>query len=144
MSDYNEYAPDAVSFSFKGFDIKGFEDGTFIEVERSQPGFSKKVGSLGDVVRTASNDRTGKYTLTLQAQSAYNDILQAIADEDEKFRTGTGSINVQDHLGNMQCHSSIAWIEKRPKIDRAKEAGPTVWVFECADLEMNSGGNTHA
>lgn len=142
MSDFHNYSPDRVSFTFMGLTINtGYQDNTFIDVERTADGFTDHVGSLGDVVRTANLDRTGKVTLTLQSQSPANDLLQAIADQDEQFRTGYGPLQIMDHNGNMECHATIAWIQKRPKIDRAKTSGSTVWVFRCADIEIDAGGN---
>jgi len=142
-NEFNTYDPSRVSFVFKGIKLSAFQDGTFIDVERKADGFMMHVGSAGDVTRTRNLDRAGSYTLTLMAQSSDNDLLQAIADEDEQFGTGFGPCQVLDHNGNMECHSVIAWIRKRPKIERAKESGGTVWVLDCADLELNAGGNVN-
>src|SRR5690242_2021423 len=141
MPEFKNYAPDHVSFVFKGFPIMGFQDGTFIEAERKEDGFTMHVGALGDVTRVKNLNRTGHVTLTLMAQHPDNDTLQSIADDDEQNSTGVGTLQIMDHNGNMEVHASLAWIRKRPKIDRAKEAGPTTWTFDCADLELNSGGN---
>jgi len=46
-----------------------------------------------------------------------------------------------DHSGSTEVHSVNAWIQKLPKIERAKEAGTIVWMFACADLEIHAGGN---
>lgn len=141
MGTFRNYDPSRVSFSFSGLTITGYQSGTFIDVERKADGFEMHVGSLGDVTRTRNLDRTGSVTLTLMAQSPENDLLQAIADEDEQFGTGFGALQILDHNGNMECHATRAWIRKRPKIERAKEAGSTVWVFDCAELEVDAGGN---
>lgn len=142
MADFESYNPGRVTFSFKGANIAGYQDGTFIDAERSADSFKKHVGSLGDVTRTVDLDKSGKVTLTLLAQSPSNDILQAFIDADEASPgAGIGSLQILDHSGFMECHADIAWIMKRPKIDRAKEAGSVVWVFECAAIEINASGN---
>lgn len=141
MGEFRNYSPDKVSFSFRGLTIEGFQSGTFIDAERKEDGWQMHAGALGDVVRTKNLDKTGTVTLTLMAQHSDNDLLQAIADEDEQFSTGFGPLQVMDHNGNTEVHAEIAWIRKRPKIERAKEAGPTVWVFDCAEIEINAGGN---
>lgn len=140
---FNQYDPSQVSFTFKGVTITGYQDGTFIDAEREADGFTDKSGSQGDVVRTRNLDRRGKVTLTLQAQAASNDVLQAFADQDEQFPlTGPGVLQVMDHQGNQsEVHAEIAWIMKRPKFERGKESGPVVWVFKCAQMEINNNGN---
>jgi hypothetical protein len=41
------------------------------------------------------------------------------------------------------CHAKYAWIMKIPKIERGgKDQSNTVWVFECADIEIEPRGNT--
>lgn len=140
--EFNTYSPDAVSFSFKGYTIRGFQSGTFIDAERKEDGFQMHAGSQGDVTRTQNLDRTGSVTLTLMAQVSDNTILQAIADLDEQFGTGVGELQIMDHSGLMEVHAENAWIRKRPKDERAKESGATVWIFDCADLEIDVSGNS--
>jgi hypothetical protein len=138
---FKQYDPSQVKVAFKGTRIVGFQDGTFLDAEREEQGFTKHTGSFGDVTRTRNLNRTGKVTLTLMAQSPVNDLLQAIATSDEQFGDGVGTLHIRDLNGNMLCHASLAWIQKMPKVERGKEAGATVWVLECADLEINAGGN---
>jgi hypothetical protein len=141
MSEFHTYNPRQVSFVFRGIKFSAFADNTFIEVERSSDGWHKHVGANGDVTRTRDLDISGTYTLTLMSQSSDNDEMQTIADLDEATGAGFGPCQVMDHNGNMECHSVYAWIRKLPKIERAKEAGTTQWVIDCADLEINAGGN---
>lgn len=139
--EVHTYSPDEVSVSFKTFRLYGFDDTNFIDAERKEDGFTMHVGVLGDVTRTANLDRTGTITLVLMAESSANDILQAIADLDEKFKNGIGSFQILDHRGNMEIHASKAWIRKRPKVERSKTSGKTTWIFDCADMEVNASGN---
>ena len=140
--EFRNYSPDEINFTFKGVTIRGFQDGTFLDVERSSDGFHKHVGSLGDVARTKDLDQTGKVTLTLMQQSPSNDVLNGFADQDEVTGLGYGTLAITDNNGLMKVHGSIAWIVKRPKLDRAKESGATVWVFEVADMELENGSQT--
>lgn len=137
------YSPQFVTISYQGINITGFADGTFIEAERTADGFTKKVGAGGDVVRVQSMDRTGKVTVTLQSQSATNDLLMAIAKSDELTGAAFGSLMIKDiNTASILplVFSKEAWIMKIPKIDRAKEALNVVWVFECADIDLEPSG----
>ncbi len=143
MTTFRNYDPSQVTFTFKGLNVTGYQDGTFIDAERSEDGFTKHVGSLGDVTRVRSMDRSGKVTLTLMAQSPINDLLYAIADADEGTGLNYGPLAIKDLNGTMRCHAHQAWIKKLPKVERAKESGAVVWEFECASLDLKPGGGIY-
>lgn len=138
---FRTYNPAIVTVSFKGINITGFMDGTFIEVERDEDTFTKHVGATGDVTRTRNNNKSGKVTVTLTQASATNDLLAALALLDEQFGGQYGAFQIKDLSGNMKCRSTQAWIKKQPKVERAKESGSVQWEFDCAELEMFVGGN---
>lgn len=143
MALLHNYDPSRVTFSFMGIDVQGFQDGTFIECERNEDGFSTHVGSTGDVTRIRNLNRTGKITLTLMAQSPSNDLLLARALDDEQIGLIYGPILIKDlnTLNQELARANQAWIVKIPKIERAKEASPCVWVFECTELKLTPSGN---
>ena len=141
MSFFNSYSPDRVVIAFQGVNIVGFAEGTFVEVEREEDEFTKKVGSLGDVTRVHNLNRSGKITITLMQGSPINDLLAGIQIDDGESATGVGSLLIKDLSGSMLCHAANTWIMKHPKIELGKEAGNVVWVFECADIDVFAGGN---
>lgn len=135
----SNYSPDQVSVSFNGIIITGYNDGTFIDIEREENAYQKHVGSLGDVTRTRNLNRTGKCTLTLMMAAPSNDSLQAMYEQDRQFGTGIGAFLMKDLGGNTVCRAAYAWIMKSPKIERAKESGSCIWQFEMADLAIVAG-----
>lgn len=141
MSNLKNYDPLAVTFSYKGIDVTGYQDGTFIDVERAEDSFTKHVGSSGEVARTQIRNRSGKITLTLMMTSPTNDLLMALAIVDEQTGLNYGALQIKDLHGNMQCQAHEAWVMKLPKVERAKEAGSVVWVFECSEIKIFAGGN---
>jgi hypothetical protein len=151
MGFYRQYDPSDIIVSIGsnvgsdnnvGSDITGFVDGTFVEIERAEDSFKKHVGATGDVTRTKLNDRSAKITLTLMAESTSNDDLAGMLLIDETDGSATFSIQIKDVAGNMYCHAENAWIMKAPKIERGgKDAAHTVWVIECASLEIRAGSN---
>jgi len=144
MGTLRNYSPQFVSLSFQGINITGFVDGTFVEAERAEDGFTKKVGAGGDVVRVQSMDRSGKVTITLQAASPSNDLLLAIARLDELTGiAGVGALMIKDANTldtEPLAHAESAWIMKIPKVERGKDAAPCVWVFECSNLDLAPSG----
>ena len=135
------YHTDQVVVTWNGINITGYAADTFVEVERDEEGFTSYVGSLGDVCRTKNMNRMGKITVTLMASASVNDLLAAAAQDDEESGLDYGPIQVKDLNGTMRADGAEAWIEKRPKIERAKEAGTIQWVFVVAKLNMFEGGN---
>lgn len=141
MPEFFTYSPDRVVISFNGIDIRGFAPDTFVEIERDEDTFIKYKGALNDTARTQNLNTAGKVTVTLMAVSSTNDLLSASMTADELFGLNYGELLVKDLSGNMLCMSTNAWVLKWPKIDRGKESGSIVWVFDCADLEIIAGGN---
>ena len=139
------YDPKRQTVSFKGVQLRGFQDGTFIEVERNTDTFTVEAGADGEPVRVRSHDKTGMVTVTLQGASPSNDLLSAFALAGEQGTTVNGDVGVlqvRDMNGTTVCIAAEAWIKKPPNFTAATEHTPRVWVFECGKLEMNIGGAT--
>ncbi len=135
------YNPARVTVSFKGINLTGFMDSTFIEAERDEETFTKHTGATGDVTRTRNLNKGGKVTITLIQVSTTNDLLADLHESDEIFGISFGSLQIKDLAGNMVCRADEAWIQKAPKMERAKESGSVVWVFDCAAIDIFAGGN---
>lgn len=136
---FSNYDPQRVVGSFNGILFLGYMDGTFITADRAEDGFSTQIGATGDVTRVRNRNKSGTVTLTLQAQSPTNQLLSAIAAQDELFGTGTGALMVKDLNGTTLLLAQIAWIQKIPATEFSDDASGREWVFACAELEMNVG-----
>ena len=136
-----QYSPDDVDVIFKGITITGFADGTFIDIEREVDTFTKKVGSLGDVVRTKSLNKSGKITITLLDAHPINDSLATVISEDEESGAATGAFTMKDRAGQSEARATDAWCMKVPKISRAEKSGNNVYVFEAASIFIKHAGS---
>lgn len=134
------YDPKLVLVSFGAVQITGFADGTFVTVERDEDAFTKLVGAGGDVVRSRNRNRSGSITVTLIHGAPENDLLAAIAAEDELAGTGVRAAMVKEANGTTLCAGQSAWIRKSANAEYAKEAGSREWVFDVAELDMLVGG----
>jgi Protein of unknown function (DUF3277) len=141
-----QYSPDDVVFSIAGaiasFDVNGYAEGTFIEIERDEDGWTNYAGALGDICRVRNLNKMGKITVTLMTTAPINSALASLAITDEDQMTGVVSVQVKDNSGDMLCDGAEAWILKHPKIERSKEATTVQWVFVVAELQVYAGGNT--
>ncbi len=140
MPIFKNYSPDQVDVIFSSFSITGYAEGSFIEVEREVDTFTKKVGSLGDVCRTRSLNKSGKITITLVDSHPINDVLATLISQDEQFGTSFGAFSMKDRTGNTEVRATEAWCMKVPKVTRAQASGNISYVFEAASLFIKHGG----
>lgn len=136
----NQYDPGRVTLSFRGIIITGFADETFIKAERDEDTFSKSVGAVGDVTRIRNRNKSGSVTVTLMAGAVTNDLLSAVALEDEVSGTGVGPLMVKDLNGTTMVTSAVAWIRRQANVERGTEDSNVEWVLDCEKLEMKVGG----
>lgn len=137
---FKQYDPDLIAMSFRGIPMFGIMSGTFVSAERAEDAFSMDVGAAGDVTRVRSRNRTGTVKFTLKAESPINDLLSAVALEDELFGTGLGTLFIENLNGTTALVAPIAWIQKMPTVEYATEASGREWTIACESLEMFVGG----
>ena len=128
------YDPKRVIVAIGPAIISGFDEGAFIEAERSVDLFSDKTGADGFPVRSKSADKTGTVTLTLQQKSPSNSILTALAALDEASSLGVVPLLIKDLSDLSLVASPAAWIKRIPKFEREEKSKNTIWVFRCVDL----------
>lgn len=138
---FGNYSPDQILIIFKGQDIQGLADGTFVKAVRSEKSFKTKVGARGAVTRIRMRNFTGIVTVTLQSISSSNDVLQAFLDADEEFGTGVGPLMIKDLNSNTLATADKAWATKVPDLERSDDGPNTEWEFECAHLIIKHGGS---
>lgn len=136
------YDPGSIIITFKGIPIEGFDDGDFVQCEKSEDTFTAKASADGvTVTRTHNRNPLGKVTVTLLAESPTNSRLDAIHASDIAFHDGIGELQIKDNVTNqILAEADEAWIMKVPNMTRGKESGAYEWVFECANLLIHALG----
>ena len=135
------YSPKRVEVIVAGVPMKGFADGTFVTVARANDSFATNVGADGEVSRTASADRTGTVTLTLQQTSDSNDFLSGLMTADELTLAGQFPFLLKDTNGRTILESPCAWINKPADSEFGNELSNREWVISCSELQGLVGGN---
>lgn len=135
------YDPGLVVLTVGGVPIKGFADGTFITVERTNDMYSKVTGADGIVSRAKSQDKSGSITITLAQTSSSNDVLSAFAAQDELSNTGVVPVNCKDLSGRSVYFTATAWVRKMPNSEYSKEVSDREWSLDCDELSMFVGGH---
>lgn len=141
MGQISTYDPASHSVSFLGnLFADGFGTDTFIKAARNEDGFTFTPSVSGGGTRNKNNNKSGTLELTVMSDSQANDILSALALQDELLGTAIGPLFLKDSNGTTRVSAQNAWIKKQPDIERQKEVGMTTWVFESDSLKMFSGG----
>lgn len=138
---FKNYDPAKVVVTFAGIPIRGFQEGTFVSVERDEDTFEKAVGATGDVTRVRKRNKAGRATITLQQASPTNDELSARALLDEQTGRGYGPFMVKDLNGITLAHAEVAWLVKPASIAFASGAEAREWMIDLADVSMTVGGS---
>ncbi|QLB23320.1 phage structural protein [Phocoenobacter skyensis] len=136
------YDPSKVIITFGAHSVKGYADGTFVNVEQMSDGVSSEAGADGEVARAMSTDKRMKVTLTLQQTSESNAVLSDAYDRDQ---ISGGSyimpISITDKRGKSLFASAQAWIVKKPNSEFGKELSTREWEIHTANAIYTVGGN---
>lgn len=134
------YDPGKVIVTFKGVQVLGFSDGTFVKTTRAEASFKTKVGAYGDVVRTRNRNKMGSVVLTLQQTSLSNDVLSTSLALDEATGTGAGTLLIKDLNGTSLFESAVAWVQKPADGSYGDDAENREWTIDCGELKIFNGG----
>lgn len=134
------YDPKQMKITFGGLILGAFADGTFLEVERDEDTFSRKVGASGEACWVRNRNRGGKITFTVMQDSLTNDGLSAFVVVDELTGQGVQSFFAAEANGTTAVHSGECRISKPAKVTRGKEHNSVEWTIDCADIDIFNGG----
>lgn len=135
------YDPKQVVVIFGGRQVRGYADGTFVEVVRDEDMFSLYVGADGESTRAKSNNKSGSVTVTLQQSSPSNDELSELALADELGNAGVLPLLVKDGSGRALFTAEQAWIQKMADSAFGNETETREWVIRTGELIPFVGGN---
>ena len=139
------YSPEDVSVLIAGFvDIRGFVEGTFINISRDTPLFVTSESSDGQVSRTKRVSKTFTVKITLMGSSASNDLLTKMALADHNTHIVKFPLIIKDTLGSTLFFSTSTWIENTPDVSFSTEVTNREWVLKCSQATINVGGNEDA
>ena len=141
MAVTKTYDPGQHFALFNNIQISGYADGSYITVERMTDAFVSVAGAGGEVARVRMRDRRGSVKFTLMASSPCNDLLSAVAAQDELDGSGIGPLSIRDGNGSTVATATNAWIKKLPSTEFSKDLPNREWELECETLELTVGGN---
>ena len=135
------YIPYDVTVNIAGlFDIEGWAEGTFIEIEKEVSPYTYQSSMDGETSRTFVKDDNYKVTITLAQSSPSNNLLNAIHSIDVATQLGKLPLFIKDGSGSTKFFSPNAWIENVPAVTLSESLEPRKWVFKCTQCTMLVGG----
>jgi hypothetical protein len=135
-----------IIFTLGGRRITGAGDGDKISFAPNSESFSLTVGSEGEATRSALNNRSGRFTLTLQYGASDNSFLNDLHTQDRL--TGDNVVplslvdlrNRQDGGTGTEMSAPEAWVVGPPSFSLGREVGTVEWVIEAAQISGAPGG----
>lgn len=135
MGKVSTYNPKEVTCALGTHIAGGFAEDSFIAIDPSGDGVTKKVGCDGEVVRTVSPDDTYVIKLSLLQTSATNAFLEEQLKKDRKNGNGMFAVLIKDLKGGLVFSADAAWAIRSASRTFGKEAGNREW-------EIHTGSGT--
>jgi len=129
------YDPKKVLISLGSHGVSGYSDGTFVSIEASGDGISKKVGCDGEIVRSIDPNESAKITLTVLQTSPTVAFCQSAFDRDRATGEGTFPVLVKDLKGGLIFSAKDAWVVKPPNREFGKESTDRSIEIDCGEAK---------
>lgn len=127
------YNPKQVLISLGSHSVSGYSDGTFVNIEASGDGITKKVGCDGEVVRSIDPDRSATITLTVLQRSPTVSWAQKQFDLDRESGDGTFPVLIKDMKGGLLFSAKDAWVVTSPTREFAKDSTDREIQIDCGE-----------
>lgn len=130
------YDPKKVLIAMGSHSFSGYADDSFVSVEPSGDGTTKKTGCDGEIVRSMSPDHSFVVKVTLLQTSDSNSYLQALYNRDQETGDAIEPIMIQDLMGGLLFSADQAWVPKPATRVRGKEATNNEWEIHTGIGEI--------
>lgn len=121
------YNPKKISVAFGTKIVTGFAEDSFVSIEPTGDGVTKKVGCDGEVIRSISPDETYAVKIVVFQNSSINGWLEKKLAKDRSNGSGMFPITIKDNAGTMVFNSKYSWPVKSAARQYGKEAGTREW-----------------
>lgn len=136
MGKIKTYNPKEVTVALGNHIVTGYADDSFITIEPSGDGITKKVGCDGEIVRSISPDDTYVVKLSVLQTSDTNSFLQERHIQDTKTGEGMFPILIKDLKGGMVFSAEAAWAVKSASRGFGKESSNREWEIQTGSGEL--------
>lgn len=134
MSALYTYNPKKVVLTVGGMTVTGFAEDSFITIDPSTDGVTKKVGADGEIVRSISPDDTYIVKFVTHKYAPINIYLEGRLKADRENCNGLiPGISVDDLRGGAQFSADKCWVVRSASIGYGRESGNREWEIHTAE-----------
>jgi hypothetical protein len=138
MSNLYTYNPKMVVVTIGPVRVTGFAEDSFITVDPSTDGVTKKVGADGELVRSISPDDTYVVKIVVHKYAAINRYLELRLKADRESCNGLiPGISVDDKRGGALFNASKCWVVRSASVQYGRESGNREWEIHTAEGTLN-------
>lgn len=130
------YDPKKVLIAMGSHAVSGYADDSYVSIEPSGDGTTKKTGCDGEIVRSMSPDHSFVIKVALLQTSDSNSYFQALYNRDQETGDAIEPIMVQDLMGGLLFSADQAWVPKPATRVRGKEATNNEWEIHTGIGEI--------
>ena len=131
------YNPKEINIAFGSHIVTGYAEDSFVSIEPSGDGTTKKVGADGEVTRSISPDRTFSVKVTVDQMSESNSYFQEMYNRDQQTGDAIEPHMVQDMKGGMLFSADEAWVPKPSTRGFGKAAGTREWEIHTGPATLD-------
>ena len=136
MGKIKTYNPKEVLVSFGSHIVSGYAEDSFITIDPSGDGITKKVGCDGEIVRSVNPDDTGVIKLTVLQTSDTNSWLQQRVNQDRTNGEGMFPVLIKDLKGGMIASTDAAWATRFASRGFGRESANREWEIHTGSLNL--------
>lgn len=137
MGKIKTYNPKEVTMALGSHIVSGYADDSFLTIDPSGDGITKKVGCDGEIVRSVSPDDTYVIKITVLQTSDTNSFLEQRAALDRKTGDGMFPVLIKDLKGGMVFSSDAAWPIRSASRQFGRESNNREWEIHTGSGILN-------
>lgn len=137
MGKIKTYNPKEVTMTLGSHIVSGYADDSFLTIDPSGDGITKKVGCDGEIVRSVSPDDTFVVKITVLQTSDTNSFLEQRAALDRKTGDGMFPVLIKDLKGGMVFSSDAAWPIRSASRQFGRESNNREWEIHTGSGILN-------
>lgn len=137
MGKIKTYNPKEVTMALGSHIVSGYADDSFLTIEPSGDGITKRVGCDGEIVRSISPDDTFVIKITVLQTSESNTFLQQRFNQDQKNGEGMFPVLLKDLRGGMVFSADAGWAVKPSSRQYGKESNNREWEIHTGAGILN-------
>lgn len=131
------YSPEDIELTISGVSFNEGLSENGVTVSRNEDVATHQTGILGDVTINKSLNRTGTLTISLLAQSIYDQTLDALIDQEEIYAV---PVELKVRPTN-KVYNTVAWYMTQPDFAAAGEVAVRDHVFTLQDSTPRTIGD---